>query len=495
MVRRFRTPAIATAAGGILPFAFAPYSFHPVAVLSLAIFFALLKKASPTRSALIGWCFGLGMFGHGVWWVQVSLHQFGLPLYAFSVTMTVLFVAFMALFIALTGYVIAHCPGNPGACRVLLVMPSVWIWGEWLREWLLSGFPWLLLGYSQIDSWLAGYVPVLGVHGGSLAVAVLAACLTLITHKQKWPVALLAGVIVLSGWALERMAWTTPVGPKLPVTLVQGAIPQSVKWEREFRARTLEFYETLSAPHWGDSLIIWPETAVPAFPEEVPEILGRLREIASKHHTALLVGLPTGDRSGGPYFNSVVLLNAQDQHYDKHHLVPFGEYLPLDRLIRPVLNFLTIPMSSFTPGAAQQLPIRYGDLRLGVSICYEDAYADEVRKALPEANMLVNVSDDSWFGDTIAPHQHLEISRLRALESGRYLLRATNSGISAIIDERGRVTGRSPQFQPFVLTGRATARAGTTPFVRWGHGPVLLLSALGLVGAGLTQRRRSFGRR
>lgn len=258
----------------------------------------------------------------------------------------------------------------------------------------------------------------------------------------------------------------------------QGAVPQAIKWQSEFRNRTLELYSALSTPHWGRDLVIWPESAVPAFADEIPDSLANLGEIAARHDTALLVGILTGDRDAR-YFNSVVLLNT-DQRYDKHHLVPFGEYLPFDRWLRPVLNFLAIPMSDFTAGPSAQQPLRYGGLRIGVSICYEDAYASEVIKPLPDANLLVNVSDDAWFGDTIAPHQHLEISRTRALEAGRYLLRATNTGISAIISDRGEIITRSPQFESFVVTGRAVARTGATPFVRWRHAAVLLILAVAL---------------
>ena len=472
---------LALGAGTTLAGAFAPYGFYPLAVVSMAVLFALWRNVTPARGAALGGCYGIGMFGHGVWWVQVSIHQFGLPLYAFSISMTVLFVLMLALFIALAGYTIARFPVRSETLRLLVVMPAVWVAGEWLRGWLFTGFPWLLLGYSQTDSWLAGFAPVFGVHGVSLAVVMLAACLVLVWSERRARAGLAMLVIAGGGWGSAQITWTAPEGESRAVALVQGAVPQAIKWRGEFRAHSLELYEALSAPHWGRDLVLWPETAVPAFPDEIPDTLVRLGKLASRYGTALLVGIPTGDRHTGPYFNSVVLLNTDHQRYDKHHLVPFGEYLPFDRWLRPVLNFLTIPMSSFSPGPSMQMPLRYGALRLGVSICYEDAYASEIIKSLPLANLLVNVSDDAWFGDTIAPHQHLQISRMRALEAGRYLLRATNTGISAIINERGKVIARSPQFESFVLTGHAVARTGATPFVRWGHAPLLLVLALALI--------------
>jgi apolipoprotein N-acyltransferase len=302
------------------------------------------------------------------------------------------------------------------------------------------------------------------------------------------PVIVIALVAAI-GFALKTVSWTSPAGDSQSVALVQGAVPQALKWQEASRTPTLELYESMTTPYWGHALVLWPETAVPAFPDEIPDVLSRLGQLASKHGTSLLVGIPSGDRHRGPYYNSVMLLNAPDQRYDKHHLVPFGEYLPLDRWVRPILNFLAIPMSNFAAGGERQRPLQSGPFRIGVSICYEDAYASEVRKSLPAANLLVNVSDDSWFGDSIAPHQHLQISRTRALEAGRYLLRATNTGISAIIDADGHVLARSPQFKPFVLRGHAITYQGATPFVRWGPAPVIALSCTLLIAVWLVPRR------
>lgn len=483
--------AVLLASGALLPFSFAPYDLLPVAVASVAVLFLLWQDISPREAALRGYCFGLGMFGHGVWWVQVSIHQFGLPLYSFSVTMTVLFVAFMSLYLALNGYLVQRLPAHSPTARLLFCMGPLWVMFEWLRGWLFTGFPWLHLGYGQVDGWLAGYAPVLGVHGVSAAVVALAAALVHAFRSsgyQRGMALLFLLLVSVAGLGLSHVPWTSPEGPRENAALVQGAVPQAVKWRSDFRARTLELYEALSAPHWGDAVMVWPETAVPAFPSEIPDLLMRLGTRADATGTTLLVGMPEGEPRVGRYFNSVVLLNGARQRYAKHHLVPFGEYLPFDRVLRPLLDFLTIPMSSFSAGPEKQPPLSHGEFRIGVSICYEDAYASEVRKGLPDANVLVNVSDDAWFGDSIAPHQHLQISRMRALEAGRFLLRATNTGISAIIDERGETIARSPQFEPYVLTGTFERRVGSTPFTRFGHAP-LMLAMLALVLIALRRQR------
>lgn len=475
-----RNAFLALLAGGALPLAFAPYGLYPLAVLSLAILFWLWRDSSPARAAGVGGCFGLGMFVHGVSWVQLSIHQFGLPLYTFSVSVTSLFIVILTGYPALAGYFVQRIPARSAAYRSVLAMPGVWVLSEYLRSELFSGFPWLLVGYSQTDSWLAGYAPVLGAYGISLVVASLAALLGLCFQPYTRIKAVLAiAALIGGGYGLNDVDWTRKTD-QIEVALVQGAVPQAIKWQPEFRAQTLELYEALSSAHWGKSIVVWPETAVPAFPDEIPDILAHLKARAETAATALLVGVPTGDRHLGPYFNSVVLLNDSTHQYAKHHLVPYGEYLPLDRWVRPLLNFLAIPMSNFSPGAARQTPIAYRNMRIGVSICYEDAYAYEVAKPLPQANILVNVSDDSWFGDSIAPHQHLQIARMRARETGRYLLRATNTGISAIIDPSGRVRARSPQFESAVVAGSAELREGATPFIAGGRYVVVLLIALGL---------------
>ena len=476
--------AMLVAAGGAVPFAFAPYCAWPLLPPLFALLFHAWHRLPAKAAAWRGFWFGLGMFGHGVWWIQVSIHQFGLPVHAFSVGMTVLFVAFMSLYPALIGGVLGRL-GLVSITARVLGFPALWVLVESLRGWAFSGFPWLLLGYSQINGPLAGYAPLLGVLGVSLAVALTASLLWVGITDRRVRVYALGGVLGIGaiGAILKNHAWTRTDGATARVALVQGAVPQAIKWQSRYRDQTIELYEALSAPHWGAELILWPETALPAFPDEVSETLTRLGEQTVAHGSGLLVGMPRGDRRGGAYFNSVQLLDASKQAYDKHHLVPFGEYLPFDAWLRPLLDFLSIPMSDFTAGPARQPPLHSGRLRIGVSICYEDAYASEVRKPLPEANVLVNVSDDAWFGDSIAPHQHLEISRMRALETGRDLLRATNTGISAIIDAQGRVQARSPQFEPYVLSGEFQPRRGVTPYARAGDWLVLALCAAMLLVA------------
>lgn len=492
---------LALAAGLLLPFSFAPYGVWPLAIVSLAGGFALLRGATPRTAAWRGWLYGIGAFGHGVSWIQVSIHKFGLPLYSFSVSMTALFVLFMAGYPALAAWLTRRWPGGETA-RALCIAPAIWTLVEILRGWAWSGFPWLVVGYGQTASPYAGWIPLAGAYGATLAVALTAGALVVVSTELRAAFrgegarrltscvgGLVLVVPVVVGYVLTRVEWTEPDGPPRDVALVQGAVPQAVKWRADYRAPTFELYAGLSEAHWGRDVVIWPETALPAFPDEVAPFLRDVAARARHAGTALLVGMPSGDPRAR-YFNSVLLFGAGSGRYDKHHLVPFGEYLPFDAYIRPLLDFLSIPMSSFTAGGASQPALVAGTLRFGVSICYEDAYGSEIRKPLPAANVLVNVSDDAWFGDSLAPHQHLEIAQVRALEAGRPLLRATNTGISAIIDHRGQVRQRSPQFEAFVLHGATQPRRGTTPWVEHGNAPVFVGCALLCVAALLNLRRR-----
>jgi apolipoprotein N-acyltransferase len=476
--------AAALLLGLLLPFAFAPYAHWWLAPLGLAALFVLWHDTTPRAAAWRGYLFGLGFLGHGVGWVQISIHQFGLPLYVFSVSMTALFVMFISLYPALAGWLLRRLPARGEVWRLCALAPVLWTASEWARGYFFSGFPWLLLGDSQLDSPLAGWLPVLGAQGASLVLALSAGALATAVVQSRRRAWLLAGAVLpwLLGAVLMDIEWTRPDGPSRTVAIVQGAVPQSMKWSPEARAATLERYASLTAPHWGADIIVWPETALPAFPAEIPEFLAELKARAQAAGSVFLLGLPTAE-TAERYFNSLVLLGTADARYDKHHLVPFGEYLPFDALLRPALDFLSIPMSGFTPGPAQQAALRAGELRIGATICYEDAYASEVRKALPAANLLVNVSNDAWFGDSAAPHQHLQITRVRAAEAGREFLRATNTGISAIIDHHGGLRSRSPQFEPYVLKGEVTPRTGSTPFVRLGHGPLALACLLLLLCA------------
>jgi len=497
-VAAWQRDAAALVAGAALPLAFAPFDLYLLAPAACALAFAALGGASPRRGLWRGWLMGLGLFGVGVSWVHESFQfsNVGPPL---SVLLTAALVALLALYPALVGYADARLFGVGPVRRLLLLLPAAWVLVEWVRGWFLSGFTWLQLGYSQIDSPLAGLLPLVGVYGVGWVVAASGGLLVLaLRERGHWlrvAVPLVAGVWVVAG-LLRGVAWTGASGAPVEAALVQGNISQDIKWRAESRDMTLARYARLTRAHWGADLVVWPETALPGFYREFAGYLGGLAEEARAHGTDLLAGAVVRDATSRRYYNSLIAIGANPGIYHKRHLVPFGEYLPWRGLLGGAVDFLGIPMSNFSPGPPGSATLRAGGHPVAATICYEIAFAPAVRRALPRARFLVNVSNDAWFGDSIAPHQHLQMARVRARESGRDVVRATNTGISAVIAADGTVRARGPQFEPAVVTAEVVPRSGATPYVRVGDAPVL--AALGVVlvagrvagGGRLTRRRR-----
>ncbi len=505
--------SLALLAGCSLPLAFAPYSLFPIAILSPALLFILWQNISSRRAFWRGLLYGVGVFGMGVSWVHITFSQFGgLPPVA-AVLLTVAFVFVLALYPALLGGVLTRFFPNSTPIKLLLILPAAWTLTEWLRGWLFTGFPWLNLGYSQIDSPLNGFAPLLGVYGVSW-VTVFTSCLIIYAlnikllpsfkplgfPKQQKNQILLTQTLIWfllvaiwgGGWLLSRVSWTVAVSKPLQVALIQGNIPQEFKFEYDYRALSMLRYLELSQAHRDADIIIWPETAVPLFyhevPEYVPDFFERLAAEHAEYGIDFLIGIPVMNKDG-TYLNGVTSIGTQSGFYYKHHLVPFGEYIPFQSIFGELLKLLDVPMSEFSAGAAQQTNLTSAGEAIGVSICYEDAFGELIRNSLPSATLLVNVSNDAWFGDSIAPHQHLEIARMRALESGRYLLRATNTGISAVIDVKGKIMTQAPQFKIFALPASAQPYQGITPYVRFGNGLIVTLLLLSLLLGGLIQYR------
>jgi apolipoprotein N-acyltransferase len=491
----------ALSAGALLPLAFAPLGWYPLAALSPAILFRLWWAASPGRAFRDGYLYGLGMFGVGISWVYISIHDMGHLSVWLAATITALFIAYLALFPALLGWLAKRWPpagdtggdGNHGRwTRLLLVMPAGWVALEALRGRLLTGFPWLYLGDAQSDGPLRGLLPVLGSLGVSWLVALSAACLAGATLASGWRqrlgMAALALAVWILAWPMAGRHWTEPEGQAVRVSLIQSGLPPEVRWSVEDRAKSMEHYLQLTESEWGQDLVVWPESALALFYHEIGPLVEELRQRARDSGTRLLTGVLYLDRDSWRYYNAVVRLSGRpaepDSFYFKHHLVPFTEYLPLKPALGGLVDFFQVPMSDFSHGAADQAPLNVDGAAVGVTVCYEVAYTGEVGASLPDAELLVNVSNDGWFGHSLGPHQHLQIARVRALETGRWLLRATDSGISALIRPDGSVAQRSGQYRPAVLRGEVQPMTGSTPYVGWGDWPVwvVVLLSLGLAG-------------
>jgi apolipoprotein N-acyltransferase len=477
-------------AGALGVTAFAPLGWYPLAYLSLAVLFHRWLEDTPRLALRHGALYGLGYFGAGVSWVYVSVHTYGhvTPLPAALVTSAL--VVYLCLFPALLGYGLKRALPDTAPLPLLIAFAAGWILFEWLRGWLFTGFPWLTLGSSQVDAPLAGYAPLAGVYGVGLAAALTAALLVALPSRgMRLPALLLLCIVWAGGFLLDRVEWTEARGGPLKVALVQGNIAQETKWAPENLKHTLTRYMTLTFGLAPTDLVVWPETAIPAFYDQMQDsLIPQLDAELQTTHTVLLTGIPALDKATWRYYNSVVSLGGEHRFYYKQHLVPFGEYLPLRGLIGNSLDALAVPNADFSSGGESQPLLEAAGYPVATSICYEVAFAEEIRRALPQAALLVNVSNDGWFGDSLAPHQHLEMARLRAKETGRPMLRATNTGISALIDHTGRVIARSPQFEEAVVTGEITPRQGATPYVLLGNTPVVVLTVLCLLVVGLFRR-------
>ncbi|MGD9888568.1 MAG: apolipoprotein N-acyltransferase [Halothiobacillaceae bacterium] len=536
--------------GAALPLAFAPFDLWIIAPLSLAGLFLLWRDATPREAGILGYTFGLGMFGVGTSWIFVSMHHFGEAIVPVAGLITLVFAAIMAIFPALAGGLAARLAPAKSLIRLLLAMPLAWMLLELIRGEFLGGFPWLNLGASQIASPLAGLGPVLGEYGMSLAVVLSAAWLLGLLQIPPAPLlqrgvkdtrtsALEADTAPLfqrgvedtrtsaleadtppffqrggentstgtktprvffvlgsalplialwtGGSALQRMVWVEAAGAPISTAIVQGNVEQSRKFDPAVFQATLELYRDLTASQAADArLVVWPETAVPDTVEQAAPFLIEMQDAARARGQSIVAGVFDQDKKGN-YYNALLALPVQGGRYYKRHLVPFGEYLPLRFLIEPFRGLIQVPMSDLSSGSENQALLQLAGHSAGASICYEATLARKINTALPEAAFLINASNDAWFGDSLAPHQHLQIAAMRSLETGRWMVRATNTGISALINQHGEVVARTPQFEQAVLRGEITPMQGATPFVIFGAWPVWILSVLGIFALGIAR--------
>jgi apolipoprotein N-acyltransferase len=471
------------AAGALLTTAFAPLGLYVLAPLLVLPLLAACLHARPPEAARLAFWFGVGLFLFGTYWLYTSIHVFGEAPLWIAVALMLGLVAIMGWYFAAIGWLIATlAAADPW--RLVAVAPAGWVAVEWFRGWFLTGFPWLSLGYSQVDSPLAGWLPLFGVYGASFLVLSSAGAVFVFLERRgvhRWGAVAVAILPWMVGAGLQSVPWSEPSGGPRKTTIVQGGVSQDRKWLREQFATTLDLYHSSILNHRDSDLFLWPEVAIPATIDQVEGYLEQLQLDLDETQQTLLLGIL--ERDGGTIYNSVLMLEGDSrQVYRKRHLVPFGEYFPVPDQVREWMRLMSLPHSDMTPGEPEQplLETAGGD-RLAVAICYEDAYGAEQRYALPDASILINVSNDAWFGDSIAPHQHLEIARVRALEAARYVVRATNNGISAFIGPRGELLQSAPQFEYATLTMDVVPMTGATPYSIAGNWPVVSL-ALVIVG-------------
>jgi len=470
--------------------AFAPFGWWLLApVLVLPLLYICLTVA-PRDAAAHGFWYGFGFYLTGIYWIYISVHVFGNAAIWVALLLMIGLALIMAAFVSLAAWLTSKLShGEPWL--LVFVAPSAWVLCEWIRGWVLTGFPWMGLGYGQIDSPLAGWAPVLGIYGVSFMLVVSVASIIAAFLAPAARARLGGAAIVIAPWViggiLLSVDWTEPAGKAIRTSIVQAGVSQDKKWDRDQLLPIMEYYHGATLSVADSKIVLWPEVAIPAIQDQVEPFIALVESDARENGQTVLFGIleRSYDRSvEGRIYNSVMLIGTEErQRYRKRHLVPFGEYFPVPPSVREWMKMQNLPHSDLTKGDAEQpLLIGADGTQFGVAICYEDAYGAEQLYALPDAAILINVSNDAWFGDSIAPHQHLEIARMRSLEFGRPAVRSTNTGISAFIGADGALLQTGKQFEPELLTAEVTPRRGLTPYAAVGNQLIigLCLAILGI---------------
>ena len=498
--RRYVGSAVALVAGASLPLSFAPFEWWPVAVVVPALLIWLWDGATPRRAAVLGFWFNFGTFAAGTYWLYISLRLIGHAPIPLALFLMLGLAAIMGAYHALLGWAVAKFLPPRGALRWLVGIPGAWLLVEWWRGWFLSGFGWLSLGYAHTDNWLGALAPVIGQYGLGLLTLVMAGVLVTLlqgTSRER----IVAGATFVIIWAvafsLRGIEWTQPFGGPIEVAVVQGAVPQDKKWTGNVD-EIVALYQTRTREAYGADIIFWPESAIPDLANYHVNLYREIYQEASARGSALIVGTlraePDPVTGEDDYYNSVLAMDRATtgiEWHDKHHLVPFVEFVPVPSFVRTWLKLRDLPYSDFNRGAAQQEPLSASGQKIAAGVCYEDAYGSTLLPVMDRATMLANVTNDSWFGRSTARYQHLQISRLRAMETGRPMVRAANDGVSAVIGSQGELVSKAPEYEANVMRARVQPRMGITPYARTGNWPAVCLALVfGLAGAYFGRRRK-----
>ena len=485
MYKKYLPFIVAIFCGGLLTTAFSPINFSLSAFIALLGFFYLLSKHTRLRTQLIyGFLFGLGFFSTSVSWIYISIYAFS-ESNILGFGLTGIFILVLSLF-PVAFVLLCYCFTTKSPLYKILLYPVFWVVVELLRTFLFTGFPWVLLGYSQTNNFLASYASIGSVFLVSFIVCFIAILLTqTLLHYRKIKLITIYFIAIIlcltSGLWLSKIPFTAPQGNKKTVSIIQGNYIQDQKWDQAMLETIMRYYYTTTQQQKAE-LIFWPENAIPTFKPLIAGFLRKIDLLAKQQNTAVLVG--TVDVNGyNQYFNSAFVYGNGAGHYYKHHLVPFGEYYPFSFLIEPFMHYFNIPMSSFTKGNEIQPLLEMSGIKIAMFICYESAYPFELRQQLQNAELIVVTSDDAWFGDSLAPWQHEEIAQMRAIETGRFVVQATNNGVTSIINQHGHIIARLPYNQQSVLTGVVQPMKGQTLWLKYGLLPLCLLTLLFIITA------------
>jgi apolipoprotein N-acyltransferase len=489
---------LALMAGALATLALAPFDFWPLALISIALLYLGLRDLTPRQAAGRGWCYGFGLFASGTSWVYVSIHDYGAASLPLAGAMTLALVAALGLLFSLSAWLWVRLLRRSDAPLVdSLTFAALWLAQEAFRSWFLTGFPWLYAGYSQLAGPLSGLAPLGGVWLLSFGLALSAALLVNLNRLRTHKATLVVGLILLvapwlAGVALKSHIWTQPAGAPLSVAAIQGNVPQNLKWDPEQLRAQLELYRDLSFTARRTDLLVWPETAVPVLKDRAEGYLATMAYFTEARNTALITGVPLRQPNAAGemrFYNAITALGKGDGTYLKQKLVPFGEYVPLQDLLRGLIAFFDLPMSDFAAGPADQALLNAHGYKVAPFVCYEVVYPEFAAGLAAQSDILLTVSNDAWFGASVGPLQHLQMAQMRALEAGRWMIRATNNGVTALIDPQGRIVERLPQFEQGVMYGELVPMQGLTPYLRWRAWPLAIV-CVALFGWTLLARRR-----
>ncbi len=486
---------LAFISGMIYPTGFAPLGIWPLTLVSILFFYSLLKY-SPAKPTGLGFCYGFGQFGIGTSWVYVSIHQFGGAAVALAIIITLLFTAYLSLYPALLGLLFNWYQEKASSPKLGLMFIFLWLLIDGLRGWVFSGFPWLYAGYSGIDTVLASWAPLIGIHGLTLIIvgtAVLIEKMFCNKHlhpkdffSRQWQ---LPGLVLLLVWGsslgLAEFHWSKVDGEPVTVTLIQPDISQDLKWEANHLRNTLTTLDEMTLKARGQ-LVVWPESALPIFEDRIRPYLTRIARRSALKGQSIVTGVPVRDSHSKKYYSAAMVLNADNmataEKYYKRRLVPFGEYVPLEDQLRGLIEFFNLPMSGFSLGPSKQNTLHVDGLSMGIAICYEIVYPRLVYDQSRQANMILTISNDAWFGNSWGPQQHLEMARMRALETALPVLRGTNNGITALIDYKGKVVSQLPQNTQQALEISFQPRRSHSPIQYYSFWWVAIISLAIVIG-------------
>jgi len=517
-------------AGAATVFAFSPFTLFPLAWITPAVlFFALSRATTRKQHFYLGWLYGIGLYGAGASWFFHSMYYFAHSPLIMAVAGATFFVVIVALFsTGLFALLASAFRNTPLITRLLLFYPASWVFFEWFRGWFLTGFPWLYLGHSQIDTVFAGYAPITGVLGvswtsaliaGAIVSFILGNSITRTVHvgqsgnirshhaeveeqfgtKNRIFSALLIVLLAVSAYSLQGINWTQTSGKPITASVLQGNIYQDDKFKPEQLEPTLKLYTDMTHNNKESDLIVWPETALPTnFRFHMDDLIFPLQELAKKQQLTIMLGGFYENEKGG-YENSILSITASNREvYSKQHLVPFGEYIPLLNYLRWLDEWIQLPYDNVASGKDKDTLLVSGkneseNYLAQMTVCYEDVFGEEIIESLPEAKLLINVTNDGWFTGSLEPYQHMQIARMRSIETGRYMIRSTNTGPSGIIDEKGKLVATAPIYSTAAISHKVQLFSGATPYVRWGNWLVVsLVSVILLFGFYLGRKRPAY---